>query len=207
MDRTLEGMGRGGVYDQLGGGFHRYSVDAEWIVPHFEKMSYDNSELLRVYLDAYFAARHGGIRRGRPRNRALGERGASDPEGGYAASQDADVGLEDDGDYFTWTRDEAAAVLDPEEMDVAAAYYDIGTAGEMHHNPSKNVLYVASTVSELARRTGRTEEVVDSLLDSARRKLKTARDQRPAPFVDRTRYTAWNAMMASALLHAGVGPG
>ena len=128
---------------------------------------------------------------------------ASEPEAGYAASQDADVGLEDDGDYFTWTRDEAAAVLDQEELDVAAAYYDIGTAGEMHHNPSKNVLYVATSVSELAARSERTEEAVRSLLDSARRKLKTARDQRPAPFVDRTRYTAWNAMMTSALLRAG----
>jgi hypothetical protein len=73
----------------------------------------------------------------------------------------------------------------------------------MHHNPSKNVLYVATSVAELARRTGRTEDAVRSLLDSARKKLKAARDQRPAPFVDRTRYTAWNAMMTSALLQAG----
>jgi uncharacterized protein YyaL (SSP411 family) len=127
----------------------------------------------------------------------------SDPEAGYAASQDADVGLHDDGDYFTWTRDEAAAVLAAEEMEVAAAYYDIGTAGEMHHNPSKNVLYVATTVTDLAGRIGRAEKEVRSLLSAARAKLKAARDQRPAPFVDRTRYTSWNAMMASALLQAG----
>ncbi|MBA3259185.1 MAG: thioredoxin domain-containing protein [Gemmatimonadales bacterium] len=204
VDRTLQGMGRGGVYDQLGGGFHRYSVDAEWIVPHFEKMAYDNSELLRAYLHAYalfgteeYAEAARGIVR-------WVREVASDTEGGYAASQDADVGLEDDGDYFTWTRDEAAAVLGPEELEVAAAHYDIGTAGEMHHNPGKNVLFVSASVPAIAQRSARSEEEVQALLDSARRKLKTARDQRPAPFVDRTRYTAWNAMMASAMLHAGI---
>jgi uncharacterized protein YyaL (SSP411 family) len=140
LDRTLEGMALGGVYDQLGGGFHRYSVDAEWIVPHFEKMSYDNSELLRAYLEGYalFGTElYGETARGIVRwVRTV----MADPAGGYATSQDADVGLDDDGDYFTWTRDEAAAVLTPAELEVAAAYYDIGTAGGMHHIPAKNVL-------------------------------------------------------------------
>ena len=150
IDRTLQGMARGGMHDQLGGGFHRYSVDARWIVPHFEKMSYDNSELLKIYLDAYVALRDRGVcRRGAGIVRWVREV-ASDPAGGYAASQDADVGLEDDGDYFTWTREEAAAVLTPEELDVAADYYDIGTAGEMHHNPGKNVLFVAATIPQIA---------------------------------------------------------
>jgi uncharacterized protein YyaL (SSP411 family) len=203
LDHTLHGMARGGVYDQLGGGFHRYSVDAEWIVPHFEKMSYDNSELLKAYLDAYalfgteeYAAAARGIVR-------WVREVMADPEGGYAASQDADVGLDDDGDYFTWTRDEAAAVLSPPELEVAAAYYDIGTAGEMHHNPSKNVLFVASTVSAIATQTGRPEEEVRALLETARGRLLAARAARPAPFVDRTRYANWNAMMAAAMLRAG----
>ncbi|MGN6393780.1 MAG: thioredoxin domain-containing protein [Gemmatimonadales bacterium] len=203
LDRTLHGMARGGVYDHLGGGFHRYSVDAEWILPHFEKMSYDNSELLRAYVEAYalfgtetYAETARGIVR-------WVREVMADPAGGYAASQDADVGLNDDGDYFTWTRDEAAAVLDPDELDVASAYYDIGTAGEMHHNPSKNVLFVAATPEDIARREGRSESDVRRLLDEARRKLLAARERRPAPFVDRTRYTNWNAMMASAMLRAG----
>jgi uncharacterized protein YyaL (SSP411 family) len=203
IDGTLQGMARGGVYDQLGGGFHRYSVDAEWIVPHFEKMSYDNSELLKAYLDAYALF-------GTPEYAAVG-RGivrwvrevAADPEGGYAASQDADVGLDDDGDYFTWTREEAAAVLPPDELEVAATCYDIGTAGEMHHNPGKNVLFVAVAAADLARRTGRDEATVRALLDSAHARLLAARAARPAPFVDRTRYANWNAMMASAMLRAG----
>src|SRR4051812_32688223 len=176
IDRTLEGMGRGGVYDQLGGGFHRYSVDAEWIVPHFEKMSYDNSELLKAYLDAYalfgteeYAETARGIVR-------WVREVASSAAGGYAASQDADVGLEDDGDYFTWTRNEAAAVLEPDELEVAAAYYDIGTAGEMQHDPAKNVLFVASTVGALAVRMRRSEAEVGGLLRSAQDKLRAARE-------------------------------
>jgi hypothetical protein len=202
IDRTLQGMARGGMYDQLGGGFHRYSVDAKWTVPHFEKMSYDNSELLKVYLDAYATfgtEEFADVARG-----IVGwvREVASSPEAGYAASQDADVGLDDDGDYFTWTRDEAAAVLSGDELDVAAAHYDIGTAGEMHHNPGKNVLFVAAPLPAVARLTGLAEDAAMLLLASARRKLLGARARRPAPFTDRTRYANWNAMMASAMLRA-----
>ena len=203
VERTLQGMARGGMYDQLGGGFHRYSVDARWIVPHFEKMSYDNSELLKVYLASHAlfgTEEYAEVARG-----IVGwvREVMADPEGGYAASQDADVGLDDDGDYFTWTRDEAAAVLSADEIDVAAAYYDIGTAGEMHHNPGKNVLFISATVSHLAQRTGQSTDTIQALLRSAQDKLRAARAQRTAPFVDRTRYTSWNAMMASAMLRAG----
>jgi uncharacterized protein len=203
VDRTLQGMARGGMHDQLGGGFHRYSVDAKWIVPHFEKMSYDNSELLKAYLDAYAlfgTDEYADVARGIVH---WVREVASDPAGGYAASQDADVGLDDDGDYFTWTRDEAAAVLTAEELEVAAAYYDIGTAGEMHHNPGKNVLFVAASVPNVAVRTGRSEEETELLLRAAQAKLRLERARRPTPFIDRTRYTNWNAMMASAMLRAG----
>ena len=203
IDRTLEAMARGGIHDHLGGGFHRYSVDAEWIVPHFEKMAYDNSELLRAYCDAYAAfgmEAYADVARGIVRwvREVL-----ADPEGGYAASQDADVGLDDDGDYFTWTRGEAAAVLSPSELEAAGAYFDIGTAGEMHHNPAKNVLYAALSIPQLAQRLGRDEAETLGLLEAARAKLRAARALRPAPFVDRTRYAGWNAMLASAMARAG----
>jgi len=203
LHRTLEGMGRGGVYDQIGGGFHRYSVDAQWIVPHFEKMSYDNSELLRAYVEAFAAfdlAEYAGVARGIVRwlREVL-----ADLEGGYGASQDADVGLDDDGDYFTWTREEAAGVLTADELEVAAGRFDIGTAGEMHHDPSRNVLFIAATVPALAIRLRKDEGEVRALLESAVAKLRGAREARPAPFVDRTRYAAWNAMLVGALLRAG----
>jgi uncharacterized protein YyaL (SSP411 family) len=202
IERTLQGMARGGMHDQLAGGFHRYSVDERWIVPHFEKMSYDNSELLKTYLDAHALFGHeeyADVARGIVR---WVREVMADPDGGYAASQDADVGLEDDGDYFTWTREEAAAVLSPDEMEVAAAYYDIGTAGEMQHHPGKNVLFISATVGAIAMRSGRTEASTEALLRSAQGKLRAERARRPAPFVDRTRYTNWNAMMASATLRA-----
>ena len=207
VDRTLEGMARGGVHDQLAGGFHRYSVDARWIVPHFEKMAYDNSELLRAYVAAAVAfgtAEYAEVARGIVRwvRDVL-----ADPAGGYGTSQDADVGLEDDGDYFTWTRDEAAAVLSADELEVAAAVYDIGTAGEMHHDPGRNVLFVADSAAAIARRTRRDAAVVAGLLESAKAKLLAARATRPTPFIDRTRYAAWNGMLAAALLRAGAALG
>jgi len=203
VDGTLEGMARGGIRDHLGGGFHRYSVDAEWIVPHFEKMVYDNAELLRAYTDAYAAFGTTAYAEvGRDIIRWVREV-ASEPEGGYAASQDADVGADDDGDYFTWTRDEASAALTAEELAVAAEFYDIGTAGEMHHNPAKNVLYSPVAIEAMARRLRLPEERAVELLRSARDKMRAVRATRPAPFVDHTRYANWNAMMASALLNAG----
>jgi hypothetical protein len=204
LDRTLQGMARGGIHDQLGGGFHRYSVDARWVVPHFEKMSYDNAELLKAYLDAYAAfgaQEYADVARGVVRwiRETL-----ADPEGGYGASQDADVGLHDDGDYFTWTLDEARAVLPDEELAVAGPYYDIGTAGEMHHNPAKNVLYIAEPLETIARRLGLDAGSAVGRLEEAKTKLRAARARRTAPFIDRSRYTNWNGMLASALLRAGV---
>ena len=202
IDRTLQGMARGGMYDQLVGGFHRYSVDPRWIVPHFEKMSYDNSELLKAYLDAHALfgnEEYATVARGIV---SWVREVLADAEGGYGASQDADVGLDDDGDYFTWTREEAAAVLTTEELEVASAYYDIGTAGEMHHNPGKNVLFVASSIPKIALQTRRSEQETELLLKAAQARLRVERSRRHAPFVDHTRYTNWNAMMASAMLRA-----
>ncbi len=202
--RTLTAMARGGIHDHLGGGFHRYSVDARWVVPHFEKMSYDNAELLKAYLDGYaalgeeeFADTARGIVR-------WVREVLADPEGGYAASQDADVGLDDDGDYFTWTLPEAeAAIGDADTAALAAAYYDIGTAGEMHHNPGKNVLFVAAPLEAVATRLGMDPATAARRLATAQDRLRAARARRVAPQVDRTRYTCWNGMLAGAMIRAG----
>src|SRR6476469_8074898 len=138
---TLEKMARGGVYDQLAGGFHRYSVDERWVVPHFEKMCYDNSELLKNYVHAYQATGlefFAGV--ARDIIRWMDEWLSDRKHGGFYASQDADYSMDDDGDYFTWTVAEAKAVLSAEEAQVALLYYDINEVGEMHHNSAKNVL-------------------------------------------------------------------
>jgi uncharacterized protein YyaL (SSP411 family) len=198
---TLDRMAKGGIYDHLGGGFHRYSVDEQWIVPHFEKMLYDNSELLKNYAHAFqsFADPQSAW----VANDILRwmDTWLTDRErGGFYASQDADINLDDDGDYFTWTREEAASVLSADELAVAGEYYDIGDLGDMHHNPKKNVLHVKQTLQEVSARTGKTEEQAEALLASAKAKLYAARGDRPTPFVDRTVYTNWNAMAISAYL-------
>ena len=202
---TLEHMARGGVYDQIAGGFHRYSVDERWCVPHFEKMSYDNSELLKNYTHAYQVTRNSFFAHiARDIIRWM-ESTLSDREnGGFYASQDADISLDDDGDHFTWTLDEARAVLSDEEFEVAAMHYDIGEVGEMHHNHAKNVLWVRAPLEEIASRTSRSREDVAAILDSAKEKMYKARLERPIPYIDKTIYTNWNAMCVSAYLRATV---
>jgi uncharacterized protein YyaL (SSP411 family) len=200
---SLEKMAQGGIYDQLGGGFHRYSVDERWIVPHFEKMSYDNSELLKNYVHAYQVTGEVFFADvARDIIRWMDEWLSDRERGGFYASQDADYSMDDDGDYFTWTLDEARSVLSEEEADVACIYYDINEIGEMHHNPAKNVLYVRASIEEVAVRLKITRERVAELLASAKAKMYAARLQRPTPYVDKTIYTGWNALCISAYLEA-----
>ena len=196
---TLEKMANGGVYDQLAGGFHRYSVDERWIVPHFEKMLYDNSELLRNYVHGYQSLGRENLRETACEIVGWLDSTMTDRErGGFYASQDADVGLDDDGDYFTWTVDEARAVLDETEFEFAADYWDIGELGDMHHNPAKNVLHINMTLEERAARGGTSLAELSAVGDAARSKLLAARALRPTPFIDRTLYTGWNAMAATS---------
>src|SRR5215467_3187675 len=203
VTNTLEKMARGGVYDQLAGGFHRYSVDEHWIVPHFEKMAYDNSELLKNYVHGYqLTSNEFFAFVARDIVRWMDDWLSNRQHGGFYASQYADISLEDDGDYFTWTLDEAEAALSSDELQVAMLYYDIGEVGEMHHNPAKNVLYLRAGVEEIAARLKKEAEEVQTLLESAKKKMYAARLQRPTPFVDRTVYVGWNALCISAYLQA-----
>jgi uncharacterized protein len=195
VEQTLTGMAKGGIRDHLGGGFHRYSVDERWIVPHFEKMAYDNSELLHAYLDGYAAL-------GNPLFKAVAqgivgwvsEVLSNAEQGAFYTSQDADVQFGDDGDYWTWTPDEMQAILSDPEFAVVRRVFDVEEPGEMHHDHEKNVLWwKQDPASDDEWRT----------LKEALPKLKAARDRRKAPYVDPTPYVNWNAMMASAFLHAG----
>ena len=200
---TLESMARGGVYDQLAGGFHRYSVDERWVVPHFEKMCYDNSELLKNYLHAYQATGNAFFADvAKDIVRWMDEWLSDRERGGFYASQDADDSMDDDGDYFTWTRAEVIAVLDPQEAEVACLHYDVNEIGEMHHNPAKNVLYQRAPVPEIAQRLKLDAGKVEALLASAKSKLYAARLQRPTPYVDKTVYTGWNGLCISAYFEA-----
>ena len=203
INTTLEKMAKGGVYDQLAGGFHRYSVDERWVVPHFEKMSYDNSELLKNYVHGFQVTGNEFFADvARDIIRWMDDWLSDRQRGGFYASQDADINMDDDGDYFTWTLEEARAVLSPAEAEVAALYYDIGQTGEMHHNPAKNVLFVAMSVEEVTAKLKKSPDEVRTLLDSAKKKMYAARLQRPTPYVDKTVYVSWNAMAISAYLIA-----
>ena len=216
-ETTLEKMAKGGVYDQLAGGFHRYSVDERWLVPHFEKMSYDNSELLKNYLHAsqiipfekpagpnlqqnlhpLFASVAQDI------IRWVDSELTDQTNGGFYASQDADHSLDDDGDYFTWTLEEVRTVLSEPESRVIELYYDVEAHGEMHHNPAKNVLWAAREFEDISKTLGKDlKEVARDWLNSVGKMLH-ARRNRPTPFIDKTMYVSWNAMFVSAYLYAG----
>jgi uncharacterized protein YyaL (SSP411 family) len=203
---TLEKMARGGVYDQLAGGFHRYSVDECWRVPHFEKMLYDNTELLRNYLHGYQSlGREDFLSTAREIAGWLESTMSDCERGGFYASQDADIDLDDDGDYFTWTLAEAREALLTAEFsagdtELLLRYWDVSELGDMQHNPAKNVLHVDRTTEELAAETGRNAGDLRLLAVSARGKLLAARAERPTPFIDRTLYTGWNAMAITACL-------
>ena len=196
---TLEKMAAGGVYDQLAGGFHRYSVDERWIVPHFEKMAYDNSELLKNYAHAYETfgeEEYADVAKDIIR---WMDEWLSDRElGGFYASQDADDSLDDDGDYFTWTLAEAASVLTPEELEVAKKYFNLRAVGDMHHNPAKNVLHRPSGVG-----TSSVGEEWRAVVGEVKKKMYAARLLRKTPYVDKTMYTGWNGMCISAYIAAG----
>ena len=201
---TLEKMSKGGVYDHLAGGFHRYSVDERWVVPHFEKMSYDNSELLKNYIHAYQSSGEGECARIARETMAWIDEWLSDRElGGFYSSQDADFSPDDDGDYFTWTKAEAAAVLSPQELAVAEPYFDIGPIGDMHHNFEKNTLHIDLQLTDIAKAANVTLERAVELVKSAKAKMYAARQLRPTPCIDKTVYTSWNGMMISAYLEAG----
>ena len=212
VEATLTAMASGGIYDQLGGGFHRYSVDARWIIPHFEKMAYDNGPLLQVLARASLALDYPGLR-----ETAAGiveyYRDVA-PElveaGGFPASQDADIGFEDDGDYWTWTEQEVrAAVTDEAAAEAAVLRWGLRDSNSaMHLDPSRHVLFEAMSVTEVASALDRPESEVADQLEAARAELKAARDERPRPYVDTTLYTGWVALVASghiaAARHAGV---
>jgi len=207
FEETLLAMSRGGIYDQLGGGFHRYATDARWVIPHFEKMAYDNGPLLATYARAWAAT-------GEPRFRwvcdgIIDHYFALAPDllaaGGFPASQDADVGPDDDGDYWTWTRSEVLAALggDERRTTVAVRHWGLEEArGSMHFDPERHVLFEAMSPAQVADALGMAAADVAAEIAAAREQLLAARATRPQPYVDRTQYSGWVALLASGFLTA-----
>ncbi len=196
---TLEKMARGGMYDQIGGGFHRYSVDAEWLVPHFEKMLYDNALLPPLYLHAYQATGEPLFRRVVEQTLDYVLREMTHPEGGFFSATDADSEGEE-GKFFVWTPAGLEAVLGPEAARIAGAYWDVTEAGNFEGNSILNVPRDAATV---AAGLGIGEAALLATLDAARPKLYEARSGRVAPGLDDKVLVAWNGLMMRALAECG----
>lgn len=195
---TLDAMALGGIYDHLGGGFHRYSTDERWLVPHFEKMLYDNALLTLTYTEAYQATR-------RPLYREVVEqtidyiRREMRVDGGFASAQDADSeGVE--GKFFVWSAEEIAALLGPEEARVFAAVYQVSPGGNWEGH---NILHRRRSFADEARDLGIDEASLCQRLAAARGKLLEARSTRVAPARDDKVLTAWNGLMIHALARAG----
>ncbi len=202
---TLIRMAKGGIYDQLGGGFHRYSVDEKWNIPHFEKMLYDNALLLKLYAEVLLTGQSESQIQGDLFLTVLEEtteyvlREMLSPEGGFFTAQDADSEGEE-GKFFAWDSEELKEYLSPEELSVFVAFYGVTDQGNFEHG--KTVLQVVSSGEELEKAMGLSLEQVGVLMSSARQKLLAIRGRRIAPGLDHKILVAWNGLMISGLVWA-----
>jgi len=197
---TLERMAQGGIYDQLGGGFCRYSVDGEWMIPHFEKMLYDNGPLLALAADAWAATGKPLFARVAAETAGWAMREMQSPEGGYYSSLDADS-EHVEGKFYVWSREEVASLLSPEELAVASPHW--GLDGAANFEGQHWHLRVAQPLAAVAARLGKDEAQCEALVDSARAKLFAARERRVHPGRDEKVLTSWNALMIAGMAHAG----
>ncbi len=197
VERTLEKMARGGIYDHLGGGFHRYSVDERWLIPHFEKMLYDNALLSRTYFEAYQATQKVRYRRVGEEilNYVLDE--MKSPEGGFYSTQDADSEGQE-GKFYAWTRDEIKKVLGKEKGTPFCAYYGVGTEGNFEGETS--VLNIASSLENVSQLYGKSVAELEKLLEEGREKLYAEREKRVKPGRDEKILTSWNGLMISGFV-------
>ena len=207
ITHTLDAMAMGGMYDHVGGAFHRYSTDARWFLPHFEKMLYDNAQLLRIYTDGYVLTQHDGYRRIVADIVAWLERDMLDEAGGFYSALDADSEGEE-GKFYVWARDEIIDVLGEEDGELFCAIYGIQADGNFvdeaaGRKPGTNVLYLPTGLARAAKERDLDVDTLRKQLTDARAKLLDVRQKRVPPHLDDKVLTAWNAMMIEALAYAG----
>ena len=197
VEKSLEKMANGGIYDHLGGGFHRYSVDERWLIPHFEKMLYDNALLSRTYFEAYQATK-------KERYRRVGEeilnyvlREMKRQNGGFYSTQDADSEGEE-GKFYVWTRDEIKGVLGKEKGTPFCAYYGVATEGNFEGG--RSVLNIASTLEKVSELYGMPVAELEKVLIEGRQKLYAERERRARPGRDEKILTSWNGLMISSFV-------
>ncbi len=197
LDKSLTGMAEGGLFDQLGGGFHRYSTDRKWRVPHFEKMLYDNGLLAKLFLDMFQATKQDIYQNIARETFSWLSREMTSPEGAFYSSQDADSeGRE--GTYYTWELKEVLNLLGPKHAKVFARGYGLSPRG---HVDGRNVLHISESVEKLAEAESIPIFEADHILKKGRETLFQARDKRPKPDRDEKIITSWNGLMITALAH------
>jgi len=195
---TLTKMAQGGIYDHLGGGFHRYSVDAKWLVPHFEKMLYDNAQLLRIYAHAYTLTREPLFKSVIEETLGYLLREMFHPQGGFYSTQDADS-EGDEGKFFVWTGEEINRLLGEADGEIFCRMYDVGEPGNFD---GKSILHPILTVDQASKFFRKESSEIQDLVANAKRKLFVEREKRIKPFRDEKIITAWNGLMLSGLAEA-----
>jgi uncharacterized protein YyaL (SSP411 family) len=198
VEHTCRKMAEGGMYDQLGGGFHRYSTDAQWLVPHFEKMLYDNALLSRLYLHVYQQTGDEFYRRITEETLDYVVREMTDGRGGFYSTQDADSEGHE-GKFFVWTPTEIEKILGVEEAALFNAYYDVTAGGNFE---GKNILNINSSIEEVAKQAEVSVERLRNALERGHEKLFQARERRIKPARDEKVLTAWNGLMLASFAEA-----
>jgi hypothetical protein len=213
---TLRAMAKGGMYDHIGGGFHRYATDAKWHVPHFEKMLYDQAQLVNSYLEAYQIT-HEPLYADVARDvLAYVQRNMTHPQGGFYSAEDAESAIDpanpehkEEGAFFTWIKQEIDGILTPEEASVTNAYFGVKERGNVQSQSDphqefvgENILFIAKSHEEIATQFDLTTKEVQSILATSRRKLFEAREKRPRPHLDDKVLVSWNGLMISAYARA-----
>ena len=198
VELTLDRMAAGGIYDQIGGGFHRYSTDAHWLVPHFEKMLYDNALLSLLYLHAYQTTRNPKYRRITEETLDYVLREMTDPKGGFYSAQDADTEGEE-GRYYIWTAQEIIDVLGQEEGALIGRYFG---ASEQGNFEGRNVLHIPTVIDTFAVQSGIKAEDLLAIVERSKSKLLKAREQRVRPGRDDKILTSWNGIMLQSFSEA-----
>ena len=198
VTHTLTKMAQGGIYDHLGGGFHRYSVDEKWLVPHFEKMLYDNAQLVRIYAQAYCVTREPLFKQVVDETMTHLMREMLHTEGGFYSTQDADSEGEE-GKFFVWTEEEISQILGEDASEIFCRIYDVSEEGNFEE---KNILHPILTLEQASKFFRRDLKEIESLVSNAKGKLFQEREKRPKPFRDEKILTSWNGLMLSGIAEA-----
>ncbi|MHC4704461.1 MAG: thioredoxin domain-containing protein, partial [Planctomycetota bacterium] len=200
VDKTLDAMAKGGIYDHLGGGFHRYSTDARWLVPHFEKMLYDQALLSTVYIQAYQATRNEDYARTAREVFDYVLRDMTAPEGGFYSAEDADSEGKE-GLFYVWTLEEIESILGPEHAKVFVQYYGVTERGNFEDN--KSIFNVTESLEDVAKRLKKDPAEAEGIIQQSRSKLLEHRSKRIRPHRDDKVIAGWNGLMISAMARGG----